>query len=78
MVIWAAFQETEADALRPLEALALEITQDHYPPFCWPKQNHKTSRDSTGGGKKDSDINIYIFGSPQFTTGIFASNSEQM
>lgn len=46
-------------------ALALEITQNHCPTFCWPEQNHKTSRDWTGGGERDSAIKqLHLWFSP--------------
>lgn len=43
--------ETKAEAIRPLEASALEITQRHFSIFCWLKRNDKTSLESRVGRK---------------------------
>lgn len=44
--------ETKAEAVRPLEAYALAITQPHLHIFCWLKQKDKTSLESRGGRKE--------------------------
>lgn len=73
MVIWATFQETEAEAIRPLEPWLWKSHRITVLHFVGQSKTTRPAETEQVGEKETLPLNSYTFGSPQFTTGISAS-----